>query len=617
MNTLTSTQNCESFRSWNRLEVRPRKEDFGDILQAKTYDPLWMLARQRQFGELQAEDTGSAILAKVALKTTRLARYQARNERVEEYNENFPLEAKAEAVYYDMDYNTRVGLGNQWFKMLKRVALLDVCRDSFLSSFPIQLPSIEQEDSEQDAVIKAQSLSNVPLTQFVAASTGRAIDGWRLYLLIKADPEWTKRSFITLQEDELTILLETINAYIEWVEECYYMPGTKDSEAWVDKQLEYEFKLAMPDVVGETAVLDAKEYSDGKLDWYSFDLKKSPDDEVEMDFDHQDFMRKNDEITMVVMPTEATFAGAPVKRFWEMENGKFDFGHVKTEETDLTKMLLAEYVTVYSNNWFVLPVQCPVGSLVELEGIVVLDVFGQQTYITPYMKNVKQEWNKWSFFNLTVNDELKQAEVDPRLFIPPSCNKIAESEAIEKVVLVRDEMSNMVYGVENRIANQLGGGTNAMEASGHLIAYLNDKYQEKSSIKDLTAAPWQYQIQSDIPENWIPFVPVRENEEDTNIHLQRAAMPRRHITEKWGTPGPVRPRTSLLRYGISSKNDQETPYFIDDQEIPKAGVILSSTYQRTRWINGQTVLWQGRRKSAGRGEGSSGLLFDLIKEMDQ
>lgn len=30
------------------------------------------------------------------------------------------------------------------------------------------------------------------------------------------------------------------------------------------------------------------------------------------------------------------------------------------------------------------------------------------------------------------------------------------------------------------------------------------------------------------------------------------------------------------------------------------------------WINGETYLWVGRRKRTGRGEGSSGLRFDVV-----
>jgi hypothetical protein len=48
------------------------------------------------------------------------------------------------------------------------------------------------------------------------------------------------------------------------------------------------------------------------------------------------------------------------------------------------------------------------------------------------------------------------------------------------------------------------------------------------------------------------------------------------------------------------------------KEIPREGAVTRS-YQYARWIGGVPLLWIGRRKSIGRGEGSSGLRFDLAK----
>lgn len=34
---------------WNRLEARPRREDFSEALEAQTADPLFLLTKQWQF----------------------------------------------------------------------------------------------------------------------------------------------------------------------------------------------------------------------------------------------------------------------------------------------------------------------------------------------------------------------------------------------------------------------------------------------------------------------------------------------------------------------------------------------------------------------------------------
>ena len=75
-------------------------------------------------------------------------------------------------------------------------------------------------------------------------------------------------------------------------------------------------------------------------------------------------------------------------------------------------------------------------------------------------------------------------------------------------------------------------------------------------------------------------------------------------------PARIRPRTVLLRDGLES-----TPrfsYFLHEEEVPRAGAIVSRSYQRARWRDGRVIVWLGARKQTGRGEGSSGLAFDRL-----
>jgi hypothetical protein len=47
-----------------------------------------------------------------------------------------------------------------------------------------------------------------------------------------------------------------------------------------------------------------------------------------------------------------------------------------------------------------------------------------------------------------------------------------------------------------------------------------------------------------------------------------------------------------------------------EQEVPRTGVRITRVVNRSRWLDGSTHLWIARRKTSGRGEGSSGLRFD-------
>jgi hypothetical protein len=58
--------------------------------------------------------------------------------------------------------------------------------------------------------------------------------------------------------------------------------------------------------------------------------------------------------------------------------------------------------------------------------------------------------------------------------------------------------------------------------------------------------------------------------------------------------------------------EKPAPFFINEEEVPRSGVLVQRSYQRTRWLKGKTYLWIGRYKEAGKGEGSSNLKFDQI-----
>jgi hypothetical protein len=55
------------------------------------------------------------------------------------------------------------------------------------------------------------------------------------------------------------------------------------------------------------------------------------------------------------------------------------------------------------------------------------------------------------------------------------------------------------------------------------------------------------------------------------------------------------------------------PYYIAEQEVPRAGTRLVRAFQRTRWRNGATFVWLGTAKETGKGSARSALAFDQIE----
>jgi hypothetical protein len=51
---------------------------------------------------------------------------------------------------------------------------------------------------------------------------------------------------------------------------------------------------------------------------------------------------------------------------------------------------------------------------------------------------------------------------------------------------------------------------------------------------------------------------------------------------------------------------------IEEEEVPRSGTDVVRTFQLARWFDGRYLLWSGRHRRTGRGEGSSGLRFDAV-----
>ena len=96
-----------------------------------------------------------------------------------------------------------------------------------------------------------------------------------------------------------------------------------------------------------------------------------------------------------------------------------------------------------------------------------------------------------------------------------------------------------------------------------------------------------------VPENWIPFIPVHIENDVREIQLRRAAL-LRTIEGDTDPPERVEPRTQLLRQGL----DLSVPvgYDLHEEEVPRAGVRVTQSFQRTRWYGGQVFIWLGARK---------------------
>jgi hypothetical protein len=592
---LLSSRFRPAILTWNRLEGRPRAEDFDRSLRAEIRDPLWMLCRQWQFGEFQGEDAGSATATKVQVGAARLNRYAGRSMQAVGYDDALPLETKVEREPIPFDHLTRAQMGRHWLKLLRPIGDFKAL---YLERFGFLDPRPGLEEAKLHSDRRAW--------QTFEALKDRAVDGERLLRAMHAEPDQHEAWLASAVSNAVTKanILNAAAAFQRWFQQTYSQPETGEDPSWADSYLEYQFACAAPaDSEGEKqSVLVAEQYHHGHLDWYSFDLDSAIQlpDKPDVDIPTASFALE-EPVTFIPNPVE--FPGMPNVRWWEFEDRKTDFGGIQPSTTDLATLILAEFGLVYGNDWSLVPYRMRVGSFSEILGIVVTDVFGVRTLIRPSVNSIDGEGNHWGMYYLK---DRQGEDIDPRLFLPPVLGKVQESAPLEKVVLARDEMVNMVWGIEQVIPSLTGGGTDGYEAAVALDRYFLEQHPPPDVVRINTGTAIQYRLGTRVSENWIPFIPVHVPGSNREIRLQRAAMPRLIP----GTPSPVEPRGMLLRPGLNVTPPQ--PYFIHEEEVPRAGILLTRTYQRARWWDGKIYTWLGRRKQTGRGQGSSGLEFDRI-----
>ncbi|MCP4632626.1 MAG: hypothetical protein GY855_06830 [candidate division Zixibacteria bacterium] len=564
-----------SITAYNRIESTPRSVDFDASLKAEVRDSLWMLTRQWQFGEFKGEDAGSAVTAQILGEHTQMDRLSFPENLPFPYDENIPLETTVEREKLTASLYLALQMSRYFLKLMKAYSL-DTYLDKFITRYPLNY-NIDDNDFEGQQMHMA--IDNI------------IFDGYLLYEEITTtDTGETQSRYAKWINGDTGItnpnkaeFIKIADHMVAWLQRSYSQPKNDSDTAWLRSQLEYQFKMASPFMQNQK-ILRADQYYEGHLDWYSFDL----DLRKKLSFERESLIPVTDnEILTSFIPSPIAFKGMPNPRFWTMEESQTDFGEIDTSTTGLLHLLFAEFGLIYSNDWFMLPYQLPINILCEIKGIVLTDVFGQNFLIRPAGVGEENNWQRWDMFHHT--DKNDTSTMTNFFYLPPAVAKVLEGEPIEKVNFIRDEMANMVWAVENIVPSQAGKGSNGNEMAL--------RYDTSDEFVPVGGAKIRYVLGTTVPDNWIPFIPVHMEDSQTEIRLQRAQMP-----DAKGALGVL-------------LSEKEPPYFINEEEAPKAGIIVQRSFQRTRWLNGKTFLWIGRYKTAGTGEGWSNLQFDQIKEI--
>jgi hypothetical protein len=589
-----------TFTRYNRLESRPRTDNFSRALRAEIRDALWMLCKQWQMGEFLGDDAGTPVSAKVHIEGQQIAKYKPDDNDTQTFDLETPLEGTVErrpipfqAGKLLLALDLRLQMGRRWLKMIPPDAA-----DQFKKAYPIVPPD---PTNKNDVLICAHTEA---WQQFQAVA-GRAMNGAALYVHLKENPANLASDGVAgLTSPQKTAADDAGPLFVEWFEKLYLTPKQGEGDAWLPERLEYQFACGVPDGAGGEKVLTAEEYYHERIDWFSFDWDKSQQTLGNPPGAASDLPLDKKYVTQSFIPAPVRFNGMPDTRWWAFEDGKTDFGDIKPSTTDLAKLLLIEFGLVYANDWFLLPYTVPIGSALNIKGLAVTNTFGERFWIEPAGRGSDEAWQRWAMFALNIKGATDEP-ADLTLLVLPTVPKIQESSALEEVAFIRDEMANMVWGIETVVPMAHGWSREGNIAAAELDAFLRAALPPPPPFEPKAA--FRYNIMTTVPENWIPFVPEHVPNSNRQIQLRRAAMPRYpyDLTPNFER---VRPRTTLLREGL----DANKPYHIHEEEVPRAGMRVAELYQRTRWKNGKVFVWLGVKKNTGRGEGHSGLAFDQI-----
>lgn len=594
-----------SITSWTRLEPRCRDAEMRSSTSARVFDPLWLLSRQWQLGEFQAEDTGSQVQARVRATSAMLTRC---------YLGELPANSQIDAPLYDprrmpleaiverrrmraADPNdprllvTSVEAGLHFLRMLESQPLSKSYRAALVARFALQPLSAQ-----------ALQICDGASARFMQTMQGRAPDARRLAAAFRSGraAQVVLEAALAIVSADHTKVVQTANEWLTWYDTLFSEPADTADDAWIPSRLEYAVSVSArlsTDTFGERT-LSASEFNGGQLDWSSFDFNG----EVNMGTaGDQSFST----ITETTVPAPVTIRGTPATRFWELEDARIDYGLLPTGPTDLAQLMMIEYVGSYGNDWFVVPFTLPVGSMTRVNSLVVTDTFGVRSLIRPIGDPVlpAPHWSMWQMAYLRrPGAEPVSRPMSNLFFLPPALGRSMDGTALEDVLFMRDEMANLAWAIERSIESPIEQTAPCSDRT----TTSEDEDADTVASEGIVVAPPRYLLSSAVPTNWIPLLPVQQAAGAGRIvsRLKRGA-----VLQADGSAKVTHAQSRVL--------NSAAELLLYDEEIPREGVRVTQQRRLSRWIDGSTWVWTAYRKQVGRGEGSSGLQFDQLIERNE
>ena len=313
--------------SFTRLEPVSRGGDPGRGLRPRSQDPFWMLARQRQFGELTGEDTGSPVQVAFVQTEARFDGWKPESGAV------LPDVSGRAEVVEALVAGEAAGPAHSTLDRLQAGRALAAAMSTSVgatlrTAFPLQVAPDSPRILARAAARFADGLA-------VAAAFAGAADGTDAAL----------GAALKLPTTDAKAARADLGEFARW---CAITFGTGPTAGFPSGS-----SAASRLAVKGTSVLGAPGHTRERVDWYDFDFVVA-DTGANVIGTGTIAARKR-------VPTTIQFPGQPRNRFWEFEEATLALSRIDATTSDLGRLALVEFSTIYGNDWFTFPIPVTYG----------------------------------------------------------------------------------------------------------------------------------------------------------------------------------------------------------------------------------------------------------------
>lgn len=560
--------------TWLRIEGCSVDADLLEAPQAQIADPFWLLGKQWQTGELTGDDAASPVLIEAEVAYTPVSRFQAgapggASPALDRAGLGAPLEAAVQREDVRQGPTAQRLSAEAGLELMRRLDNAGVpLRGELRGALPLRLAADDGLDP-----LGRQQLDLLGRRSFDAAALVSTLDRGTLSHL---------PGLAALRRPPAS---DVLAGWRTWYSAVFSLPPS-GQRAWDASSMEYRFRAGAHLQGDSEVVLEVPEYRGDRLDWYDFDLRE---DLAALGAPAARSVRS---VTVAAVP--ARFAGQAASRFWQVENEEVWFGDLPVGSTDLARAALAGYSLSYGDDWFQVPVRLPAGVLARIERVTVRDTYGHRREIRSCAE-LDGPGRTWRYFELSGDSSADAPDPKDRrcpwLFLAPAIAGSVTSRPVEEVVLLRDQVANLGWGIEVTVES----------AAGRRVDRAALARARRPAASAPHGAAWLYLLGTSVLDHQVPLVPVRGA--DGQLYLQRGRLATAADSDEVQTQGAL---GQILEPGV--------PLLVHDAAVPDSGITVTRHWQMARSASGEPACWMGRSVTSAPPRRSPGLTFDDVAD---